>query len=369
MDRKELQDTAVFLLERSKRLICQWATGTGKSNVALGFIKRHPDVRCLILVPEQNNIDNWKAEFGKFGVSAENVVISCYASFHKYENTSWGLIVLDEAPHLDTDIKREIAQTVKGEYVLALGAKIDESEMDALESSYGSFYKTTVSLEDAVKWGILPKPTVVICHMTLDDTKKEFWYNGKKCSAKELYELYNSEVDSLVDKYNDEKTSTPLIRQRMFRAGSKRKRFLGKMKQDAIIKICNLLDQKNRRYLCFCSSIRQAEEIGGKKAFTSKTPASMKLLDKFNNKEINSLFVVGKLIEGQNLTDIDCGVIGQIGGTERITIQSIGRIMRSESPVIYIPIFDGTKDESFLYTLNVNIPKDYIKHYKFNQTA
>ena len=366
MDRKELQDTAVFLLERNKRLICQWATGTGKTNVALGFIKKHPDVKCLILVPEQNNIENWKHEFSKFGVSEQNVTIACYASYHKFIDTSWGLLVFDEAPHLDTDLKREISQSVKGEYVLALGAKIDESEEQTLRDCYGSFYKTTISLEQAVKWGILPKPTVVICHMKLDDSKKDFWYHGKKCSAKELYDKYNFEVESFVEKYNDEATRNPAVRDKMFKAGIKRKRFLGKMKQDAIERICKILDSKGRRYLCFCASVKQANELGGSHAFTSETPKSHKVLEKFNSKEIHSLFVVGKLIEGQNLVDIDCGVIGQIGGTERITIQSIGRIMRSESPVIYIPIFDDTKDESFLYTLNANMPSDYIKHYNFN---
>jgi superfamily II DNA or RNA helicase len=75
--------------------------------------------------------------------------------------------------------------------------------------------------------------------------------------------------------------------------------------------------------------------------------------------------VVGKLIEGQNLVDIDCGVIAQLGGTQRITVQEAGRIMRSLNPEIFILVFDDTKDESFLYTLTSSIPAQYIKHYKF----
>jgi len=364
MDRKELQDTAVFLLERNKRLICQWATGTGKSNVALGFIHKHPDVKTLILVPEQNNIENWKAEFSKFGISAQNVDIACYASYHKYENTEWGLLVFDEVPHLDTDLKREISRTVQGEYVLALGAKITEEEEKTLSDCYGQFYKTTVTLEEAVKWGILPKPVVVICHMQLDDVDKKYWCQGEKRTAKGMYGFYEADVQDCINRYNEK--PNPQTKKKMFMAGTKRKRFLGQMKEKAISDICQKLNEKNRRFLCFCSSIKQAELIGGKNAFTSHTPKSMKLLDKFNNHDINSLYVVGKLIEGQNLIDIDCGVIGQIGGTERITIQSIGRIMRSESPIVYVPVFDKTKDDGFLYTLTSNIPNDYIKHYKFN---
>ena len=75
--------------------------------------------------------------------------------------------------------------------------------------------------------------------------------------------------------------------------------------------------------------------------------------------------MVGKLIEGQNLNDIDCGILGQIGGTHRITVQEMGRIMRSQNPIIYIPIFDDTKDESFLRTATDNVPMEYISHYNF----
>ena len=364
MNREELQDTGLFLLERTKRLMCQWATGTGKSNVAVKFMKKHPDVKCLIVVPEQDNIQNWLNEFAKFKVPADNVTVTCYASFKKYENTSWGLLVFDEAPHADTEKRKAIAATVKAEYVLALGAKIDEEEEQALKDNYGEFYKTTVLLEDAVRWGILPKPTVVICHMQLNDTDRAYQYNGHKFTAKELYDYHAKTVEACVNQYNEKPNA--VTRQRMFQAGIKRKRMLGSMKEKAIREICARLNEKNRRFLCFCSSVKQAEAIGGKNAFTSKTPKSMKLLDKFNNHEINSLYVVGKLIEGQNLTDIECGVIGQLGGTERIAIQSIGRIMRSDSPLIYIPVFDDTKDDAFLFSIRDNISKDCIRHYKFN---
>lgn len=105
--------------------------------------------------------------------------------------------------------------------------------------------------------------------------------------------------------------------------------------------------------------------IGEKNAFTSKTPASAKLIERFNHHEIDSLYVVGKLIEGQNLRDIDCGILNQLGGTQRITVQECGRIMRSQNPVIYVLVMDESKDDSFLYTLTSSVPEKYIKHYNF----
>ncbi len=362
MDRNTLQTLAAQRLAKEYRLICQWCTGAGKSNVVLKFLKAYPSTTCLILVPEQNNIENWKAEFSKFGVSADLVNIVCYASLHKYRNTGWDLVVFDEAPHVDTVLRRGICRTIRGKYVLALGAVMNQDEIAVLEDIYGRFARSYVSLGQAIEWGILVSPIICICHMTLDDRQRNIQYSGRLLTMKEAYRNAEYKVSNAVTAYNA--VSSRFNRSRMLRAGSERKRLLGKFKDTSMRRICDVLTSQGKRFLCFCSSIKQAEELGGENAFTSHTPASMKLLDRFNNHEIDSLYVVGKLIEGQNLTDIDCGVIGQLGGTSRITVQSIGRIMRSDNPVIYLPVFDGTKDDGFLYTVTSNVPQDYIKHYK-----
>lgn len=362
MTREELQGIAVHRLAKSHRVLCEWATGTGKSRIALKFLEANPDFTCLILVPEQNNIENWTDEFTKFGVSMKLVRIACYASFHKYKNTNWDLIVFDEVPHIDTYKRKAISETVKADYVLALGAVVDKEEVAALESVYGHFEKDYLPMKRAIELGILPSPTICICHMNLDNTVRNVSYDGRLLTESEAYRALNKKVDNAVDAYNSR--SNNFTKNKMLRVGSERKRWLGHRKDAAIGRICKKLEENHLRFLCFCSSIKQAEELGGERAFTSHTPASYKLLERFNNHEIDSLYVVGKLIEGQNLNDIHRGVIGQLGGTSRITVQSIGRIMRSEKPVIYLPVFDGTKDDSFLYTVTSNIPENYIKHYK-----
>lgn len=363
MDRESLQGLAAHRLVKSRRLICQWATGTGKSNVALKFLQANPWMTCLILVPEQNNIENWENEFTKFGVPMGLVRVVCYASLHKYQNTKWDLLVFDEAPHMDTEKRKAICQSVSGDYILALGAVIDKEETEALESVYGPFEKSYIGLKQAISWGILPQPTVNVLHIKLDNVVRKYRGQGILRTALGHYMYLNNLVDKAVSEYNARPNK--FSKDRMYRAGNARKRFLGQQKSEAIARVCDMLQKKGKRFLCFCSSIKQAEALGGENAFTSKSPVSMQHLAKFNNHEIDSLFVVGKLIEGQNLVDIDCGIIGQIGGTSRITVQEVGRVVRSQKPIIYVPIFDGTKDESFLYTLTSNIPEEYIKHYNF----
>lgn len=361
MDRETLQGLAAHRLAKESRLVCQWATGVGKSKVALQFLKDNPGMDCLILVPEQNNIDNWKDEFSKFGVPMELVRIVCYASLHKYENTAWDLLVIDECPHMDTEKRKAIFNTIRARYVLALGAVIDKDEMETLESVYGHFEKSYVNLAKAIEWGILVPPTVHIFHMHLDNKDTTFWHKGSAYTEKGYYKILDNNVEKAVNAYNA--NPNQFNKSRMLRAGNERKRFLGKRKTGAVEAICRRLNLQGKRYLCFCSSVKQAEHLGKDFAFTSMSPASFKHLDRFNNHEINALFVVGKLIEGQNLKDIDCGIITQLGGTSRITVQEVGRILRSQNPVIYIPIFDDTKDDSFMYTLTSNIPAEYIKHH------
>ena len=354
MDRNEFYNIAVKYLESSKRLICQWATGTGKSQVALRFVNTHPGIHSLIVVPEADNIKNWRNEFKKFSISDDNVDIICYASLHKYKNTEWDLLVLDEMPHMDTDKRKEILNTVKSQFVLALGAVITFDERQSLESVYGPFVKSEISIEQAIKMNILPIPIVNIVHLKFDEQRR-YWVNGKYINQKQHYDIIHKKVENAVNKHNE--TKSAFFRKKMFT--------LGDAKTAKAKEICQMLQKKGKRFLCFCSSIQQTVDIGGELSFTSLTPTSKKLLDKFNSKEINSLYVVGKLIEGQNLVDIDCGIIVQLGGTDRITVQEIGRILRSENPVVYVLVFDDTKDDGFLYTLTSNIPKEYIKHYNF----
>lgn len=363
MTRDELQSKATGILERDKRLICQWCTGCGKTKIVVNFVERHPQAIVLVLVPEQNNIQNWRDEFTKFDVLDWNVTVICYASFHKYTNTYWDLVVFDEAPHVDTDLRKAICKSVKAEHVLALGAVLSDDEKNTLETMYGKFTISHVSLSRAIQLGYLPMPSISVLHITLDDTQLKYMHKGVKVTAKGMYDILQSEVKAATGAYAM-KASYP-NKMKMLKAGSARKRFLGEMKEDSIRRICQHLKDKKKRFICFCSSIKQAEILGKENAFTSKTPASMKLLERFNAGEIASLYVVGKLIEGQNLNNIECGVLGQLGGTDRITVQSLGRIMRSKNPVVFVPIFDDTKDIGFLRTLTDNVPNEYIKHYKF----
>lgn len=362
MTRDKLQKQAADMLLKKRRLVCQWATGTGKSGIVLTFLKEHPTFSCLIFVPESNNIQNWIDEFEKFGIQTDKVKIACYASMQKFKRTYWDLLVFDEAPHINTQKRLDVCKTMYGEYVLALGAVMKEEEVRALESEYGEFARDSLPITKAMKLGLLPYPEICVCHLDIGKIQGKHYYRGQAYSPKAYLELLNIQIRQQYQKYCSERNDKYLTQMKIL--GSKRKLFLGEIKETALSHICTNLQNNNRRFLCFCSSIAQAEILGGENAFTSKTAASKKLLQKFNNHDINSLYVVGKLIEGQNLKDIECGVIGLLGNSIRIAVQELGRIMRSKNPRIYVLVFDNTKDTSFLTSITSQIPETYIKHYR-----
>ena len=72
------------------------------------------------------------------------------------------------------------------------------------------------------------------------------------------------------------------------------------------------------------------------------------------------------LVEGQNLNNIEAGVIVQLDGEERVFLQKFGRVMRADSPVQYIFYYKGTRDEEYLNKSIEGIDKKYIKVYETN---
>lgn len=152
------------------------------------------------------------------------------------------------------------------------------------------------------------------------------------------------------------------IRNSWLQAGSKRKRFLGELKTENARKIVDKLRKEHKRFICFCSSIQQAQSLGPELSIHSKNSMSSKIIRDFNEGKTNELFAVGMLQEGQNLKDIQAGIIIQLDGEERGFIQKSGRIMRSRNPEIYILYFKDTKDEYYFQNAIDGINEKYLKH-------
>ena len=398
MTRDELQREAVNTLLNKSRLILQWATGVGKSRVAIKALQELPESKVLLVVAETAHKENWRKEFmdylpeDEFNRLFKPITVECYASLKNYRDTEWDLIIFDEGHHLGSDLRLDILQSLIAKRVLVLSATLsDASLVETLSVTFGPFESSKVTLQEAIAIGWLPEPKIFVVPLLLDYVKRdqiiiEEWGKASKrvqyectyserwkylrakkvltdvtltihCTQYEKYCYLSDQFDYWRKQYFVRREE--YIKAKWLQFGSQRKRFMGNLKTGIAKQLLETLE--GHRYICFCASIEQAKDLGGINAIHSQNKDSQKIIKSFNNKEIDTLFAVGMLQEGQNLQDIEYGVIIQLDGEERAFIQKFGRTLRAEDPVQYIFYFKNTRDEEYLEKVLDGINSEYIR--------
>ena len=136
---------------------------------------------------------------------------------------------------------------------------------------------------------------------------------------------------------------------------------MGELKTQYVKNLVSTFSRKTR-FICFCASIAQAEELDERNTLSSKRPSYLNqaIINAFNKKQLHKLYAVGMVTEGVNLADIEVGVIVQLDGKERLFIQKVGRALRAKSPIVYIFYFKDTQDEKYLNNALENIDSEFI---------
>ena len=386
--KEKVQQSEFQALKGRNRVILKWATGVGKSKMAIDLVNYVSDTtsRALFVVAEKSHIQNWKDEFLKWGLNEMDVTIICYASLHKFRNEKVDILVLDEGHHAFTEKRKDILSSLSADYVFMLSATLSYQKVSELEEIYGKFITSTVTLREAIKKDILPDPKVNIIEMELDNTtpNQEIHYlKGRnlpvitweerskyiykkipciiKCTERQKYIYLTSDMEYWKERF--QRSGNPFHQNRWVNLGSQRKRFLGELKTEKVKSLISSF-KKNKRFICFCASVTQAEDLDKKMTISSRKSSKFNqaTIDAFNKKAINRLYAVGMATEGLNLTDIQAGIIVQLDGKERLFIQKFGRSMRAEDPVSYIFYYKDTQDEKYLKNALENIEEKFI-HY------
>lgn len=396
--RDDLERAAKAALKSYNNIAIQAATGVGKSKLALDLCrdmaepgKQLPSI--LLVVAEIAHIQNWKDEIEKWSYDGP-IFICCYASLKKYRNTEWDVVIFDEAHHLGSELRLDIFSTITATHMLFLSATLKQSLLDTLELHCGPIKVIKMGLQDAFNANILPEPKINLIPLTLDNkTVNHFiveeWGNKArrvsiKCAYKDrwLYKRSKSrypnveliisctqqqKYDYITEQFNYYKKRymscrNEAIKNKWLQWGSRRKTFLGLEKTAIAAQLLQKIGDK--RLICFCTNIAQADMLSQETSVHSQKKDSLNIIQKFNNGEINSLYAVGMLQEGVNLTGIEAGVIIQLDGEERAFIQKFGRTLRADSPEQYIIYFRATRDEEYLQNALESIDKNYIREYE-----
>lgn len=394
MNREEIQNIAVELAKKQRNIALQWATGIGKSKCAINIINYFRPTKVLLVVAEISHKENWQKEFKKWKLCDCNVTIECYASLKNYVNTEWDFIVLDEAHHIGSEIRLDIISTLKANHLILLSATLPDNVLSTLEVYFGKIVSYKVPLKKAIEEELLPEPKIYLVPLKLNNISKnctieEEWGKSESkkaitcsyqdrwkylrnrktypnvklnilCTERQKYDYLTEQFEYWKKQYLSSRAE--YLKNKWLQFGSKRKRFLSEIKTTTAKRIIELI--KDKRFICFCGSIEQAELLSKNNCIHSKKLNSLDIINSFNNKEINNLFAVGMTQEGTNLTDIEAGIIIQLDGQERAFIQKSGRVYRAKDPIQFILYIENTRDEEYLNNILEGVNPSYITKIK-----
>lgn len=350
--REIIQEESARLSRIHPNLILEHCTGLGKTRSLLRCIEESKSCKgWLICVPEINLIQNFKDDIIKHGYShlfIDKIAdVICYQSLFKFKGQEYNL-GLDEGHHV-SELRMELVESIKSDQRIILTATLPKEVRDRI-NSVGNWHTYQVSLQEGIDKGILPEPEVFVKYIELDNKiPRNTWKFGKKLVSltdKQYYDNLTKQVAYWKVRFEDEKKE--YLRKKWFMAAIERKRWMGEYKTEYAQEL--LQEHEKDRLICFCSSLKQAQELGGVQSVHSKNSQAENkaIITNFNNLETNKLFSCSMLREGMNLASIDSGIIVQLPGNTKEVVQSVGRILRGLAPKIYIIVLKNTKDEDYL---------------------
>lgn len=381
----------------SSLTIYEISTGVGKTRPSLFKIGNK---KTLIAISQILHEQNWRNEAAKWNVNLDNVTFVCYNSLHKYIGETFDFVILDEAHRWNESwtelLSKNNPDRIVTDEILVLSATLTQ---DVKKAFYGMGYGKprfyTIPIEDAVEWGLLPEPQIRVKLLTLDNvTTNHIFEKGKdkkkgtefcsynewttkwkyiksidrpnlriKCTEQQYYTILNDDIEWAKKVYFQSKNPTMLMRMKIL--GNQRKTWLATLKTKHVQSLLTKLSSD--RVVVFAHNIEQAETFD-KDAVHSKNKNGQIIIDEFNSYKRDLLVSVRQLQESLNLVDPNIGIIVQINnskssGKKKVSVknsQSLGRIIRSQTPILYLFIYRTTQDEVYLNKFKESIDPNWF---------
>lgn len=370
------KEAGLAFKENNGKGIVVAATGVGKSRIPINHAKRYyssPSARILLVVPTEKLRDvNWKAEFEICNAMDiyDNIERSCYVSISKIKGKKYDFVILDEV-HNITEMNSEFFANNEVREVIGLTATMPDNQIKlGILNSLGLRPIYTVTVDEAVTWGLISPYKVVIVETRLDTVHKNVKAGTKqKPFMQTEFDAYQYLTKS-IENLSNIPVKSSLEEKRLMLKIFERMRFIYNLEtksQAAEFILANIIP-KEERTLIFSGSIKQAERLNPY-SYHSKSNNSNDF-DAFVNKQISRLSCVNSLNEGHNLPDVDNALIAQLNSKELNLIQRVGRIVRyREGHIagIWIVVAKGTMDEVWTEKALLNFHQDNVETITFQQ--
>lgn len=341
-----IQSDALKTIKQNKgRGILAMATGTGKSKIPIDLIRsRKKSIKkiALIVPTEELRDNNWKQEFNKWncGELWDRVEPLCYASAHKIKDNQYDLVILDEC-HNITELNSLFFQNNKIENIIGLTATPPKEDKMNLLKALGLNITYSLSLDDAVKLGIVSPYNITVVYTSLDDINRNVKSGNKQnvfyTTETSAYNFHNKRVAT---SYGKSKQMAVLSRMRfIYNLETKRK---------AAEFLLEKVIPKDKRTLIFTGSIEHANKLC-ENNFHSKSKGNS--LQDFIDLKINRLSCVEALNEGVNIPLVHYGLATQLNSSSKDIVQRLGRLIRlfeDHSAHLYILCCKDSVDENWV---------------------
>lgn len=355
-----------------KRGTLLYATGTGKTEIAIGIIERYlkenKGANVLFIAPRINLVEQTHERMTKYGLDSgmyyseekdleKNVTISTYQSMSKltYIIENYDLIVFDEV-HLASDYASKYSEIMKlghehGKDMLCLTATLDQNDQER----YGTVLETCpildeISLNSAIKKDYLSA-------LRIEDHSVDLVPENKR-RYKELSDTIRQISDELGT--SNPRDMSMMLKRGQWQAGTwfkavQARKLLTEYNEEKMSKVKELIDGFNgEQTIVFCERVPTLEllkeKLGDKFEFISAKTGKKKrkeILDNFG-KTFSVIGTVHTLDLGYDVPDIKHGIVVASNKNETTIVQRIGRVVRkSEGKTlskIYVIYARGTHE-------------------------
>lgn len=359
LDRETIiRDSLNKWYQRGSLGVFQLPTGFGKTYAGIlaaeFFIKRNPKDKVLIVCPTDAVIINFKNEFKKFKRNhlLLNCKFICYASILK-EVDYYSLIILDEIHHVVTENKLQFFKKIKTKGILGLSASLTIEQIIELKKVNLPII-AKYSLEDAQKGEFIADFTII--NMPIELTQEE----------RIAYTNLTSRIDYV--KNNLGVTNWGNINKRKSIVNNAVNKF------NILKSVVDLFE--NEYGIIFTLekvSTNKAAELIGPTCLPIHSGISKKLIESnlktFSDgrSKVKQIATAKMLDEGVTLPKLSYGILIARHSTERQSIQSTGRLVRTDiknKHSILIRLYcRNTIEEGWVRDSQNNFKVKYVKNY------
>jgi superfamily II DNA or RNA helicase len=357
--RSERQELAVSKwIKAGCRGTCAWATGSGKTRVAIiaikSFLTKNTGKNIKIIVPTEHLKIQWLLELDKYGLSLHTNVEIINSAVKKEERID--LLILDEAHRYGSDSFIEIFKIKHPKLILGLSATFHRLDgRHRIIEKYCPIIDT-VTVKEALKNGWLSSYREYKVVVQVDDfhiyqqASQEFQdmfaifnfdFNlAMKCVTNIVYRRYYGKTLGIASKDMDAISYT------WQRALRKRKEFVMNH-PDKILEA-----RPFSKAITFSGTIKQAEKIGiGTVVHSGKTKKKNRLtIEEFSSMPTGVINSSKSLNEGVDIPGLNLAVILTNSSSPNEKIQRIGRVIRKEEDKlaeIFTLVIKGTIEEKW----------------------